>query len=64
MSKSKTSRKPIDQKIWRLMAIAIRFGLKVESMECLAGFTAKELEPYTGTSIGSLKSASLRRIRK
>jgi hypothetical protein len=46
MSKSKSSRKRIEQKIWRLMAIAIPFGVKVESMDHLAGFTAGELEAY------------------
>jgi hypothetical protein len=46
MSKPKSSRKRIEQKIWRLTAIASRFGLKVESMDHLAGFTAGELEAY------------------
>jgi hypothetical protein len=44
MSTSKPSRKRIEQKLWRLMAIAIRFSLKVDSMERLAGFTAGEFE--------------------
>jgi hypothetical protein len=46
MSKSKSSRKRIEQKIWRLLPIVIRFGLKAESMERLSRLTAGELELY------------------
>jgi hypothetical protein len=46
MSKSKSSRKRIEQINLHPMAIAIRSGFKVESMDHLAGFTAGELEAY------------------